>query len=127
MGYRFLADLTLMLHLVFILFVLCGGFLCLFRPAMAWIHLPAVCWGIWVEWAAGTCPLTPLENHFRRLASEEGFTGGFIEHYLMPVLYPARLDSSLQWVLGAVVLIVNLLVYRVVFNRARNSRKQVDE
>jgi len=127
MGYRFLADLTLMLHLVFILFVLCGGFLCLFRPAMAWIHLPAAGWGIWVEWAAGTCPLTPLENHFRRLASEEGFTGGFIEQYLMPVLYPARLDSSLQWVLGAVVLIVNLLVYRVVFNRARNSRKQVDE
>ena len=127
MGYRFLADLTLVLHLLFVLFVLCGGLLCLLRPAMAWIHLPAVCWGIWVEWAARTCPLTPLENHFRRLASEQGFAGGFVEHYLVPIIYPGGMDSALQWLLGAVVIIVNLLVYLAVFNRARKSRQEVDE
>ena len=73
MGYRFLADLTLALHLCFILFVLFGGLLCLFRTGMIWFHLPAASWGVWVEWAGRTCPLTPLENHFRKLASGRGF------------------------------------------------------
>ena len=126
MGYRFLADLTLTLHLCFILFVLFGGLLCLFRIGMIWLHLPAASWGVWVEWAGGTCPLTPLENHFRKLASGQGFSGGFIEHYLVPVIYPDRLDTSLQWFLGALVILINLVVYLFVLNRIRKRSQQVD-
>jgi len=125
-GYRFLADLTLALHLCFILFVLFGGLLCLFRTGMIWFHLPAASWGVWVEWAGRTCPLTPLENHFRKLASGHGFSGGFIEHYLVPVIYPLRLNSSLQWFLGASVIFINLVVYLFVLNRIRKRSRQVD-
>jgi len=125
-GYRFLADLTLVIHLCFILFILFGGLLCLFRTGMAWLHLPAVSWGVWVEWSAWICPLTPLENHFRKLASRQGFTGGFIEHYLVPVIYPDYLNVSLQWVMGAVVVLVNLVVYLFVLNRIRKHSRQVD-
>ena len=127
MDYRFLADLTLVLHLCFILFALFGGLLCLFRTNMIWLHLPAVLWGIWVEWTGRTCPLTPLENHFRQMASGQGFSGGFIEHYLVPVIYPDHLNASLQWVLGAVVILINLVIYLFVLNRIRKSSRQVDE
>jgi len=125
-SYRFLADLTLTLHLSFILFVLFGGLLCLFRTGMIWLHLPAAFWGVWVEWTGGTCPLTPLEKHFRQLASGQGFTGGFIEHYLLPVIYPDYLNASLQWFLGAVVVFVNLVIYLFVLCRGRKRCRQVD-
>jgi len=126
LGYRFLADLTLTLHLCFILFVLFGGLLCLIRTSMIWCHLPAVLWGVWVEWTGRICPLTPLENHFRQLATGQGFPGGFIEHYLVPVVYPAHLDTSLQWLLGTVVILVNLVIYLFVLNRTRKRSRQVD-
>jgi hypothetical protein len=125
-GYRFLADLTLILHLCFILFVLFGGLLCLFRTGMIRLHLPAASWGVWVEWAGGTCPLTPLEHHFRELASGQGFSGGFIEHYLVPIIYPVRLDTSLQWFLGTAVILINLVVYLFVLNRTRKRSQKVD-
>jgi len=125
-GYRFLADLILTLHLCFILFVLFGGLLCLFRIGMIWLHLPAASWGVWVEWAGRTCPLTPLENHFRQLASGQGFSGGFIEHYLVPIIYPEHLNASLQWFLGVVVILINLVVYLFVLCRIRKRSRQVD-
>ena len=126
MSYRLLADLTLALHLCFILFVLFGGLLCLFRTSMIWLHLPALGWGIWVEWTGRTCPLTPLESHFRQLASGQGFSGGFIEHYLVPIIYPDHLYASLQWLLGIVVIIVNFAVYLFVLSRVRKRSRQVD-
>jgi hypothetical protein len=126
-GDRFLADLILTLHLCFILFVLFGGLLCLYRTAIAWVHLPAASWGIWIEWSGRVCPLTPLENHFRQAASEQGLSGGFVEHYLIPVLYPHYLDTPLQWLLGATVIFVNLLVYLVVILIFRKRNRPVDE
>lgn len=127
MGYRFLADLILTLHFCFILFVLFGGLLCLYRTGLAWLHLPAASWGVWIEWSGGICPLTPLENRFRLVASEQGYADGFVEHYLIPIIYPGHLDASLQWVLGAVVIFVNLAVYLFVFTRSRKRKRQVDE
>jgi len=73
MGYELAADVILVLHLLFIVFVIFGGLLCLYRACCTWLHLPAMIWGIWVEWAGRICPLTPLENHFRQLAFEQGY------------------------------------------------------
>jgi hypothetical protein len=124
MGYRLAADLTLLLHLLFILFVIFGGLLCLHRFRWAWLHLPAMIWGVWVEWAGWICPLTPMENHFRQLASSQEYSGGFIEHYLIPVIYPEQLTVSLQWVLGGLVLIVNIFIYLYVFQKKRKTEQR---
>ncbi len=126
MEYRLAADLVLVLHLLFIVFVLLGGLLCLHRARWAWLHLPAMLWGIWVEWAGQQCPLTPLENHFRGLASAQGYHGGFIEHHLAHLIYPAQLDTLTQWLLGACVLGVNMLIYFQVYRKLRKCRRQVD-
>ena len=127
MAYHFLADLILALHFCFILFVLFGGLLCLYRTGLAWLHLPAASWGVWIEWSGGICPLTPLENRFRLAASEQGVAGGFVEHYLIPIIYPDHLEPALQWLLGAVVILVNLVIYLFVLSRSRKRNRQVDE
>lgn len=121
MTYRFAADLTLLIHALFVLFVLLGGLLCLHHRRWALLHLPALLWGIWVEWSGWLCPLTPLENHFRRLAGEAGYPGGFIAYYLQPILYPAGLTRDLQWLLGTLALLVNLAVYAFVYRRRRRA------
>jgi Protein of Unknown function (DUF2784) len=109
--WRLLAGAVVVLHFCFVLFVAVGGLLVWRRPGLAWAHLPAVTWGIWVEVSGGICPLTPLENHLRRLGGEAGYSGDFIGHYLLPVLYPAGLDRPLQFALAALVLILNLAAY----------------
>lgn len=106
-----LADLTLLTHLVFILFVVLGGFLVLRWRWVAIIHLPAVLWGILIEWGNRVCPLTPLEQRLRLAANEDGYNGGFIEHYLMPLIYPEELTRGIQLGLGLFVLLVNVLIY----------------
>ena len=117
--YRSLADLVFLLHIVFILFVLFGGLLALRWRHAPMAHLPAAAWGAAVEFFGWTCPLTPLEDALRRAGGSTGFSVGFIERYLVPLVYPAALDRNLQTVLGAVVLAVNLVVYVVVLRRAR--------
>lgn len=111
MAHRILADAVLVIHLGFILFVAAGGFLVLWRKAVAWLHIPAVGWGALIEFQGWVCPLTPLEVWARLRAGETGYSGGFIEHYLLPVVYPAVLTREEQIALGALVLIVNALVY----------------
>jgi len=123
--YRIAADLLVAFHLGFVLFVVLGGLLVLRFPRAAWVHLPAAVWGAWVEWTDTVCPLTPLENHLRRLGGEAGYRGGFIEHYLMPVLYPAGLTRNAQYVLGGVVIGVNLLAYGWAWFRARRRSSPV--
>lgn len=108
---RLLADAVLLLHLAFILFVVLGGFLVWRLPRLAWIHLPAAAWGAFVEISGRLCPLTPLENHLRRLAGEAGYAGGFIEHYLVPLIYPAGLAPAAHWALGAGVIAINGAAY----------------
>jgi hypothetical protein len=121
MLYRVLADLVVTLHLGFVLFVVLGGLLVARFPRLAWLHLPAAAWGVWVELTDRVCPLTPLENHFRRLGGEAGYPGGFVEHYLLPVLYPAALTRTVQYVLAGVVLAVNLAAYGWVLVRGRRA------
>ena len=108
---RLAADALVLLHLAFILFVLGGGLLLLRWPRLAWLHLPAVAWGATVEFFQLLCPLTPWENQLRRAAGQAGYDGGFVEHYLIPLIYPAGLTAQLQLWLGAVVLLVNGVVY----------------
>lgn len=111
MPYRLLADLVLLLHAGFVIFVVFGGFAVLRWPRLAWIHLPAAAWGGLIELAGWICPLTPLENDLRRLAGETGYAGGFIEHYVVPVLYPPGLTRGMQIGLGVVVLALNAAIY----------------
>ena len=117
MAFRILADATVVLHVAFVVFVLLGGLLALRRPLVAWVHLPAVAWGAWVEFAGSVCPLTPLENWLREQGGGAAYSAGFIEHYLLPILYPASLSRELQWGLGSVVLLVNAVLYIVVLRR----------
>ena len=123
MLYRFLADIVLVLHLGFVLFVVAGAFLILRWPRLAWVQLPAALWGVLVEWAGWVCPLTPLENRLRAQGGAVGYAGGFVEHYLVPVLYPASLSRGVQVVLGATVLLVNVIAYALVFARTTASRR----
>ena len=117
MLYRLAADAVLLLHLGFIVFVLLGGLLALRWRRAPLLHLPAVAWGVYIELSGGLCPLTPLENRLRVLAGQAGFEGGFIEHYLLPLIYPADLTRDTQFVLAGVVVIVNLLAYGIVLRR----------
>jgi Protein of Unknown function (DUF2784) len=111
MVYRLLADAVLVVHLIFIAFVVLGGLLVLRWPGIAWLHLPAVAWGAWIEFAGWICPLTPLEADLRARAGDASYAGGFIEHYLTAAIYPEGLDRRHQVVLGAFVLVLNAAVY----------------
>jgi hypothetical protein len=117
MLFRVLADVAVVLHVGFVLFVVVGGVLVMRWPRVAWVHLPAAAWGAWVEFAGWVCPLTPLENALRTRGGEAAYTSSFVEQYLMPILYSAVLSRELQYVLGALVLIVNALVYAFVLRR----------
>jgi hypothetical protein len=117
MVFRILADATVALHFAFVLFVVLGGVLVARWPRAAWIHLPAAGWGALVEFAGWVCPLTPLENWLRQNGGGASYTTTFIEHYLVPVLYPSSLSRELQWGLGGLVLVVNAAVYFVVLRR----------
>jgi len=116
-----LAEVVVGLHVGFVLFVLLGGLLVLRWPRMAWLHLPAAVWGALIEFAGWVCPLTPLENRLRRAGGTAEYAGGFVEHYLLPVLYPAGLTRGVQYVLGACVVVLNAGVYWWVFRRVRRS------
>ena len=119
MIYRALADLVLVVHLSFVLFVVLGGLLALRWPRAAWLHVPAALWGVLIEYTGWICPLTPLENALRTRGGEAGYNGGFIEHYIQPLLYPAGLTRSTQVVLGTLVLVLNLTAYGIALSRMR--------
>jgi hypothetical protein len=111
MIYRLLADSVLVLHLLFIGFVVFGGLLALRSPWIVLAHLPAACWGAFIELTGGLCPLTWLEVEFRRSAGDAGYSGSFIEHYLLPVIYPAGLTRDIQFGLAGFVILVNVAIY----------------
>jgi hypothetical protein len=117
MAYRILADLVVGVHALFVGFVLAGGLLALRWPWVAGVHLPAAVWGALIEFKGWICPLTPLEQSLRASAGQAGYEGGFIEHYLLPVLYPAGLTQGVQLILGSLVIAVNLVVYGIVLRR----------
>ena len=115
--YARLADVVVLLHAAFVCFVVAGGFLVLRQPRIAWLHLPAAVWGAWIELSGWICPLTPLEVRLRRAAGQAGYTGGFIEHYLEPLLYPVGLQRSTQLVLGVLVIGLNAIIYLRLWRR----------
>jgi hypothetical protein len=109
--YNFLADLVVLLHVCFVLFVMLGGFLVLWKSSIALFHIPAVFWAAGIEFLGWICPLTPLENMLRAKGGGTGYATGFVEHYLVPLLYPAVLTRKMQICLGLIVLGVNIALY----------------
>lgn len=122
MIYRSLADFVLVVHLGFVLFVVLGGLLVLRWRWVALVHVPAAVWGILIEYTGGICPLTPLENSLRRLGGEAGYSGGFIQHYIQPVLYPSGLTRGTQIVLGTLALLLNIAAYAALVLRSRATK-----
>jgi len=110
---KILADLALFTHFAFIVFVLFGALLVLYRRWVAWIHIPMVAWASVVNLMGWVCPLTPIENYFRIAAGEAGYAGGFVEHYIAPLVYPGRLASELALTIGVSVIAWNVLLYAV--------------
>jgi len=122
MVYKLLADFVLLLHFVFIIFVIFGGLLALKNLKWAWLHVPAVVWGGLVEFAGWICPLTPLENWLYFKAGAGTYQESFIAHYLLPLIYPTELTRNVQIILGAGVVLISLLIYSLVlYKRARGS------
>ena len=121
---RAAADTVLVLHLAFIVFVCAGGLLALRWRFAPLVHLPAAAWGVFIELSGRICPLTPLENALRRAAGQSGYTGGFIEHYLIPTIYPAELTQPTQVALAGVVVALNVLVYSAVWWRRRAALRR---
>lgn len=122
MSDRLLADAVVVLHLLFIVFALAGGALVLWRPRFAWLHLPAAVWAAYVEFSGTICPLTPLENTLRHRAGGAGYEGGFVEHYVIPLIYPPGLTPAVQYAIGAIVVAVNVVFYVVAWRRRRVSK-----
>jgi hypothetical protein len=122
MLYSWMADLVLVAHLAFVAFVALGGFLVWRWRRLAWVHVPVALWGAAIAVVGFTCPLTPLENRLQRLGGRTGYQGGFIEHYVTAMLYPAGLTREAQLVLGTAVLALNLVVYWRVLAVSRRER-----
>jgi hypothetical protein len=115
--YSLLYHLTIVLHFLFIIFVVLGGLLVIRYHSFAFFHLPAAIWGAWIEFSGGICPLTPWENRFRMLAGESTYRGDFIVHYLSYIIYPERITTEIQYLLGTFVVIVNLAFYGIAIHR----------
>lgn len=120
---RLLADLIVVIHLAFVAFVAAGAILVLRWPRLAWVHLPAAAWGAAIEFAGWICPLTPLENWLRLRGGAAGYRGGFVEHYIIPVLYPGNLTRGVQIALGTAVVVVNVGAYGWLVYRARSRAR----
>jgi hypothetical protein len=122
--YRIPADLVIILHFSFIVYAVLGGLLGLWRKWCLFFHLPAVVWAAIVEFQSWICPLTPLENYLRSAAGLTGYQGGFVEHYLVPVVYPPSLSNKMQWILGGLVVAVNITIYWFVFTQRKESSRK---
>ena len=117
-----IADAFVVVHFAFTAFVIFGGFLTWRWPRLALAHLPALAWGCWIEVSHSICPLTPLENHWRHLAGEAGYRGGFLAHYLVRVLYPPGLTWHIQQELAVLLITINVVAYAGLIRRRRRAR-----
>lgn len=122
MVYRLLADVVVTAHLFFIAFAVLGSGLVLWKRSVAWVHIPAVLWAAGIAFSGWICPLTPLENLLRQKGGMQGYESGFIENYIMPVVYPPGLTRSVQIFLGAGVLVLNLMVYMLALRHSGKKR-----
>jgi cytochrome c biogenesis protein CcdA len=123
-GYRFVADAVVVFHALFIVFVVLGVLLVVSRPWLAWLHAPAVVWVVLLELNGWACPLTPLEIALRQRAGDAGYAGGFVDHYLLGAIYPTGLTRDVQAALGAVVIVINMIAYAILWKRVKARRVQ---
>ena len=119
------ADLLVLIHFSFIIFVVLGGLLLLRWFRLIWLHLPAVVWGAWIEFTNGVCPLTPLEQELRSAAGTESYSGSFIDHYIVPLIYPPGFDQSTALLLGMAVIVINVLFYGLLYRKARRTTTKI--
>ncbi len=115
--YRLVANAVVVFHALFILFVVLGGFIAWRWRWVAALHIPCALWGMLIEYRGWICPLTPLENTLRERAGQQGYSGGFVEHYLLPAIYPSGLTPRIQAVLGTAVLVINAVAYTLLIRR----------
>lgn len=115
----YLADIVVIIHLFFVLFVIFGAFLLIWSRKVIWLHLPAAAWGAAIEFGGWICPLTPLENELRSNVGRKTYEGGFVENYIIPVLYPSNLTREIQYILGSGVIVINVLFYWYIFVKRR--------
>lgn len=120
-----LADLVVLLHLSFIVFVVLGALTVIWRRWMAWLHLPAAAWGVFIELSGRICPLTPLEQSLRERAGQSSYEGGFVEQYVVALIYPDALTRELQFVLAGIVIVVNAGIYGWIIWQARRDRNDL--
>ena len=111
----------------FILFVISGGFLVIRWRWIIWLHIPCAIWGALIEFTGWICPLTPWENSLRIAAGSSGYSGGFIEHYILPIIYPSGLTRELQIIFGTIVISINIIAYVLVFLKRKTIRKNKNE
>jgi len=123
MLYRVLAESVLVIHFAFIAFALFGGFLVIRYRRVMFLHLPCLAWGIYIELSGGICPLTPLENRLRRAAGDAGYEGGFIEHYLIAIIYPDGLTHTMQLALAGILVTLNAFAYTLVIRKHRKAKQ----
>ncbi|MBE0583326.1 MAG: DUF2784 domain-containing protein [Desulfofustis sp.] len=116
---RLAADTVLLVHLGFILFVTLGGLLAFFRRWLVLLHLPAVIWGAYIEISGGICPLTFVEKRLRLAAGQAGYEGGFIEHWLLAVIYPTGLNREIQYLLAGGLVLINCIIYGLLLLRRK--------
>jgi hypothetical protein len=123
MLYRVLAESVLVIHFAFIAFALFGGFIVIRYRRVMFLHLPCLAWGIYIELSGGICPLTPLENRLRRAAGDAGYEGGFIEHYLIAIIYPDGLTHTMQLALAGILVTLNAIAYTLVIRKHRKAKQ----
>jgi hypothetical protein len=123
MIYLIAAGAVVVLHALFTLFSAFGGLLVLRWQRLAWLHLPALAWGLWIELSHHACPLTRLEKALRADAGEAGYPGGFIKHYLIPLIYPPGLKPWHQIAIAVFLLVLNAAVYALVLRRVLRHRR----
>jgi hypothetical protein len=121
MPYRILADIIVLIHLLFIIFVVSGGLLGFYKKWTVWVHIPAAVWGALVELTGWFCPLTPLENRFRISGGAVGYEGSFVEQYIIPLIYPENLTRNTQIAMGISVIVINAVIYFFLIKRYRKN------
>jgi hypothetical protein len=120
MPYGILADIVVLIHLGFVIFVVLGAVLIYWRRWIMWLHLPAVVWAIWIELSGGICPLTPLENRLRTKAGQNAYDNNFVAEYLLPILYPDGLTRKVQFMMAMLVIVINIAIYgSIIYKRSR--------
>ena len=117
--YEFLANLTLVVHFLFIFFVIFGGLLFFWKPKIIYIHLPALVWGSYVEFTNTACPLTYLENWFLKLSNASTYSNNFIQNHLLSIIYPTKLTHDIQILLGLILIFINLIIYGFVVKKIK--------